>query len=297
MASTKGHLGRFSDELSEDARTLLLNDNGDGESHYTAIRPRGKARWPWMVSTVILAITTLVQLLQTVRRDGTACRGRHAPTELVGSRSQQIKFTGALTWNSSGVLVNEHQAGETIWVGDPSPEIDGLWDGFQDIWNVLLDGTEADLVRQKTLMYNGYWITGLDVFHQLHCLDTLRRALYPDYYPREASAQTQLLHQEHCVDYLRQAIMCHADTTPVPQKWLPQANRFGPDFATVHTCGSVDELVDWSRARNAAARGASRGREVAEDPAAVVTEEDFFGPSTTHRHPGRGQNSRNSRVP
>jgi len=78
--------------------------------------------------------------------------------------------------------------------------------------------------------------------------------------------------------------MCHADTTPVPQKWLPQAKRFGPNFATVHTCGSVDELVAWSRERNAAARGSSRGLDMAKDPAAVVTAEDFFGPSA-QRHP------------
>lgn len=28
---------------------------------------------------------------------------------------------------------------------------------------------------------DGY-IVGLEVYHQLHCLDFLRRALYPDYY-------------------------------------------------------------------------------------------------------------------
>ncbi|KAJ2985144.1 hypothetical protein NUW58_g5691 [Xylaria curta] len=63
-----------------------------------------------------------------------------------------IKFSGALTWNASGVLVNEHLPGETIWVGDPNPDIDALWDGFEDIWNVLLDGEEADLVRDTTLV-------------------------------------------------------------------------------------------------------------------------------------------------
>ncbi|KAI1173204.1 hypothetical protein F4777DRAFT_461838 [Nemania sp. FL0916] len=202
-----------------------------------------------------------------------------------GSRQHEVKFSGALTWNASGVLVNEHLPGETIWVGDPSPEIDALWDGFEDIWNVLLDGPEADLVRDKTLMYNGYWITGLDVFHQLHCLDTLRRALYPTSYPRLASPRTHLLHQEHCVDYLRQAITCRADATPVPQKWLPGAGRFGPDFATVHTCGSIGELEAWARRRNAEARGGRPGSETARDERVVVTAEDFYGPGGgEHEH-------------
>lgn len=35
---------------------------------------------------------------------------------------------------------------------------------------MLLDGEEADNVRGQTLLQDGYWVTGLDVFHQLHCL-------------------------------------------------------------------------------------------------------------------------------
>lgn len=35
---------------------------------------------------------------------------------------------------------------------------------------MLLEGDEADNVRDQTLLQNGYWVTGLDVFHQLHCL-------------------------------------------------------------------------------------------------------------------------------
>ena len=35
---------------------------------------------------------------------------------------------------------------------------------------VLLQGAEADLVRDRTTLGNGYWVTGLDVFHQVHCI-------------------------------------------------------------------------------------------------------------------------------
>jgi len=35
---------------------------------------------------------------------------------------------------------------------------------------VLLEGSEADMVRDKTILYDGYWVTGLDVVHQMHCL-------------------------------------------------------------------------------------------------------------------------------
>ena len=76
-ASTKDH-SRFSDEHSESVRTILLDD----ESHSIIIRPRDKARWPWIASTIVLAITTIVQLLRTLQRNDAACGANYAPTEL-----------------------------------------------------------------------------------------------------------------------------------------------------------------------------------------------------------------------
>jgi hypothetical protein len=35
---------------------------------------------------------------------------------------------------------------------------------------LYLEGEDADLVRESTTFRNGYWLTGLDVFHQIHCL-------------------------------------------------------------------------------------------------------------------------------
>lgn len=35
---------------------------------------------------------------------------------------------------------------------------------------VLLQGAEADLVRDHTTLGNGYSVKGLNVFHQVHCI-------------------------------------------------------------------------------------------------------------------------------
>lgn len=71
--------------------------------------------------------------------------------------------------------------------------------------------------------------------------------------------------------------MCHADTTPVPQQWVQAAHRYGPDFATVHTCGSFDEVLAWAKERTAEAREGRHGSEQAEDPILVVSKELFYG--------------------
>lgn len=75
--------------------------------------------------------------------------------------------------------------------------------------------------------------------------------------------------------------MCHADTNPVPQHWVESAQRYGADFATVHTCGSFDEALAWARERTAGARENKHGSEEAKDPILVVSEEMFHG---SHKH-------------
>lgn len=34
----------------------------------------------------------------------------------------------------------------------------------------MLEGSEANMVRDRTALFDGYWLTGLDVIHQMHCL-------------------------------------------------------------------------------------------------------------------------------
>lgn len=58
------------------------------------------------------------------------------------------------------------------------------------------------------------------MFHQLHCLYTLRRA----YYSRHSNDSLQefdlgkdrAVHIAHCFDYLQQGLTCSADTTVEP---------------------------------------------------------------------------------
>lgn len=78
----------------------------------------------------------------------------------------------------------------------------------------------------------GYGAYGLGVYHQMHCLNRIRKSFYPDaYYPGQA--RHELLHhasesgllcspaacayarQDHCFDVLRQAILCHGDISVV----------------------------------------------------------------------------------
>ncbi|EIW52494.1 uncharacterized protein TRAVEDRAFT_52938 [Trametes versicolor FP-101664 SS1] len=48
---------------------------------------------------------------------------------------------------------------------------------------------------------------GLSLFHQMHCLVRIRRAI---------GARQPSIHAHHCLNYLRQAIICEADSTIEP---------------------------------------------------------------------------------
>jgi len=65
----------------------------------------------------------------------------------------------------------------------------------------------------------GQYAILLNVFHQLHCLNMLRKRLYDktDYPPDHETMGME--HMEHCYDSLRQSLMCSADLTPLPWAW------------------------------------------------------------------------------
>ncbi|KAK9775190.1 putative DUF3328 domain-containing protein [Seiridium cardinale] len=271
-------------------RAAFLKNEADPELNSSSHSHRGRSQakrcdllrtisWPWILSTVFFACTTALLLLRTETATGphaglSPCADdpRGVPVAFgVGNKRVEVTFTGALTYNSSGDLIAEYVPGQRRWAGEPSPYMDEAWDDLTEFWTVLLDGEEADNVRGQTLLQNGYWVTGLDVFHQLHCLDSLRRAVYPDYYPHEGSPRTWQLHVDHCVDYLRQAIMCHGDTTPVHYKWFPGIRRWGPDFASTHYCPrEMEDLLTWSRTRTPKARAGVKGKETTVINGAVV---------------------------
>jgi hypothetical protein len=122
-----------------------------------------------------------------------------------------------------------------------------------------ISAEEAQKLSTPTLAIPGTtdYLVQLDVFHELHCLNDLRKAFYPDVhggieatrwpngtinYDHEAYQ-----HWEHCLDSLRQTIMCHADVAPIPFHVNVPAN-FGifPRLATTHTCKNFTKIQEWA---------------------------------------------------
>ncbi|KAK7688360.1 hypothetical protein QCA50_008732 [Cerrena zonata] len=116
---------------------------------------------------------------------------------------------------------------KTIYEGDPSPEVDKAWlDMFNEFGLSKIPKSQARLLPNKTLPIPGdeeNYAVGLEVFHQLHCLNILRHAMTPDYYTDPVTGNIAGLpaaewpdHVSHCLEALRQGIICASDIRQVP---------------------------------------------------------------------------------
>ncbi|KAG1735293.1 uncharacterized protein EDB91DRAFT_1007658, partial [Suillus paluster] len=60
---------------------------------------------------------------------------------------------------------------------------------------------------------------GVSMFHQIHCLQMIRKALI----------NGSRCHSGHCLNFLRQAVLCNADTTLDPFFVDPDGTMTGTD--------------------------------------------------------------------
>ncbi|CAL1696229.1 unnamed protein product [Somion occarium] len=78
------------------------------------------------------------------------------------------------------------------------------------------------------------------MFHELHCVGSLRRALTNPSHPDSASH-----HVHHCFNYLRQFFLCSADSTLEPYDFMTR------DY-TAERVGITRKCRDWSAILEAA---------------------------------------------
>lgn len=97
---------------------------------------------------------------------------------------------------------------------------------------------------------------GLAIYHQMHCLDSLREAILGKHHMRAgyalrdggqeaegkgaAQRKRDVEHSAHCLNYLRQGILCAADVTLEPEI-AEGAQDVGEGLAVTHVCR------DWSK--------------------------------------------------
>ncbi len=78
------------------------------------------------------------------------------------------------------------------------------------------------------------YATSLDVFHQLHCLNSLAPIAYGSFYNEtgvDANARTlRELHVNHCVDIVMQALQCSGNVNLITMHWVETQEYPFPDM-------------------------------------------------------------------
>ncbi|KAF7978950.1 hypothetical protein HWV62_44175 [Athelia sp. TMB] len=145
--------------------------------------------------------------------------------------------------------------------GPPSPAVDKAWKDLYHRYVIsAIPEEQAVHLSNETMRVPGpghpRYIVGLDVFHQLHCLDYIRYALYPEYYgpqdhtgiiaPPGGPDEEPFDHLDHCLNNVRSALMCNADLTPVVTQWDAGTHRNWVRLDVVHTCKDWDAVHQWA---------------------------------------------------
>lgn len=97
------------------------------------------------------------------------------------------------------------------------------------------------------------YVVGMTFTHTLHCLNSLRKKLYPGRYHGTSWVDEQgnitydkWWHTDHCIEMLRRYITCHADTTAFTYDWIENTSLLVHP-GTLHTCKNFDRVVDVSK--------------------------------------------------
>lgn len=164
-------------------------------------------------------------------------------------KEEPTMFWGGPRWYDNGTGYRVNNPSEPIYVGPPNEEMDAAWESLIKGRYLSITEEEAEMAFGKPhglyLHPDGVgYLAGLDVFHALHCVDQLRKALDRDHYYNK---QTKLGypdrgHRDHCIDHIRQQLMCHADMTPIPVIWYEGHGRSFVQSDVVHTCRNWNSL-------------------------------------------------------
>ncbi|KAK1141021.1 hypothetical protein N8T08_009594 [Aspergillus melleus] len=103
----------------------------------------------------------------------------------------------------------------------------------------------------SVILDDGGYMASIGAFHQIHCLNVLRKYTYLDYYkvkePEFFTSPTVRKHTDHCIEMLRQLLMCSADLHLITYDWVDGWDYPWPDFSENHFCRDYERVHSWGK--------------------------------------------------
>ncbi|KAJ5751885.1 hypothetical protein N7520_008802 [Penicillium odoratum] len=151
--------------------------------------------------------------------------GRNLPSNHQGMLAPEGNIEAIIEYNSTFGM-------------HPSPESDAAWESLFPKCNGV---NQHEVYAPEA--------SGLVVYHNLRCLNTLRGVYYASLdgiHTRDMAEEhyhlDSPLHIRHCFDYLRQSLICSADTNleALPKDFMVNEWRF------TRTCRDLDAVKAWA---------------------------------------------------
>ncbi|KIN03061.1 hypothetical protein OIDMADRAFT_18524 [Oidiodendron maius Zn] len=152
--------------------------------------------------------------------------------------------------------------GTSIYRQEPSPEVDQAWVDLGVYLGVILVDEDKALKAGITKGHvktpqnvGGEYFANVEVFHQLHCLNLLRKTSHWNYNYYQNLGEVEFeneerflrIHADHCLDALREQLMCTADIGILPYIRVKGKDRSYPDFlAAPHMCRNFEDIRSWA---------------------------------------------------
>ncbi|KAG1740981.1 hypothetical protein EDB19DRAFT_1707156 [Suillus lakei] len=188
--------------------------------------------WSWLSYGVLTSITLVIL---------------HAMAPV----NEAIESIGIVKFNGSF-------GATSIYRGAPSPEIDSTWDRISfnarpirmTLEQLLRTGEKPSpsMVRYPDEHGGGYMAT-IEVIHQLHCVDMLRKASWGDHFyhhgTKHQSPEEFRTHLDHCIEILRQVTMCNGDVNMITHDWVEGSAQPRGDFDVPHQCRNFEKTLNW----------------------------------------------------
>ncbi|KAF4635223.1 hypothetical protein G7Y89_g2867 [Cudoniella acicularis] len=151
----------------------------------------------------------------------------------------------------------------------PGPETDRLWE------QIVNSGALFTLTEEEFLLVNdnpktgikfphdpqGRYLGTLAATHQMHCVDSLRKAMWFHYEHYKNKGDSLFIdkdppeeHLMHCVEMLRNAVMCSGDVSVITYNWKKGHDAPKASFKSLHACQKWDKIEGWRETHNVTAQ-------------------------------------------
>ena len=251
----------------EDQAEKALMSDGSSTSSFSQENlssATSNSRWPYRLSLAANAL--LLGAIAFLSANSWSTRSANSHDNFNNTLIKQVSMPSPIldqvhvelsTVRRNGSLLPDHPT--SIYRQEPSHEVDMAWHKLgninpipisaQDVRNIGYDPSIAAKWPEVYGLGEDAYVARLDVFHEIHCLDMLRREVhFEHYYPQWSKGKApsdHKVHISHCIYALLQSLTCSANTDPFIHYWVDVGDEPYPDFSINRQCRNFDTILEW----------------------------------------------------